>query len=116
MLLKFIKIFEQGLLHFHFASGPTNYTASYGREVVEIVKSGSRNHVIHWLNPSPLLSSGSTYLEGKWLVDLPLVGSLLVKEIFLWARLWFSRLSLKGWIGLLNSGDILVICLNLVFH
>lgn len=54
--------------------------------------------------PSPPLFGISLLSESIWLDQFFTCRKLVVKKIFLWARLWFSRLSLTGWIGLSNSG------------
>lgn len=66
--LKSLKIFEEGVLHFHFALGLINYVASCGSEVVEIGEFVRKNHI--WavqLFPSPPLFGINLCLERIWL-------------------------------------------------
>lgn len=74
-------------------------------ELWKVLNLGARTML---LISSTLPLSSSLWDQPTWRVyswiDSPLVGSLVVKKIFLWAKLWFSRLSLMRWIGLPNSG------------
>lgn len=57
-------------------------------------------------NSFPLLLSlvSTCVWKGYGWVSPTLVGSLTVNKLFLWARLWFSRLALTRWADLPHSG------------